>query len=145
MKEMGLEKPSQKKNLLKYLEWTSWLYSSKSIEDLISWVHEYSRVHKMFNWVKEVQLNGYIDPNTEHNHITYELTNIKHELRGTAQPQKIFLNYVMLRTVTKNSTIIITKYTRYHRYRVIIQITGGPPLQLHRKPDLKEGGKEKIK
>jgi len=47
----------------------------------------------------------------------------------------------MLRTVTvtKNSTIIITKYTGYHRYREIIQITGGPQLWLHRKADLKVG------
>ena len=42
----------------------------------------------------------------------------------------------MLRTVTKNSTIIITKYTGYHRYREIIQITGGPEARF-------EGGKEK--
>jgi len=33
------------------------------------------------------------------------------KLKGTFQPQKIFFKYVMLRTVTKNSTIIITKYT----------------------------------
>jgi len=45
----------------------------------------------------------------------------------------------MLRTVIKNSTIIITKYTWYHRYREIIQITGGPPLRLHRKLDSKAG------
>ena len=32
-------------------------------------------------------------------------------LEGTVHPQKIFLKYVMLRTVTKNLTIIITKYT----------------------------------
>ena len=34
----------------------------------------------------------------------------------------------MLRTVTKNSPIIITKHTWYHRYREIIKTTGGPPL-----------------
>jgi len=45
----------------------------------------------------------------------------------------------MFRTVTKYSTIIITKYTWYHRYREIIQITGGLPLLLHWKPDLKAG------
>ena len=45
----------------------------------------------------------------------------------------------MLRTVTKNTTIIITKYTWYHRYRVIIQMTGGPPLWLHRKPGSNAG------
>ena len=50
--------------------------------------------------------------------------------------------YVMLRTVTKNSTIIITKYTWYHRYREIIQITGWPPLWLHWKPDSKAGRKK---
>jgi len=32
-------------------------------------------------------------------------------LKGTVHPQKIFVKYVMLRTVAKNSTIIITKYT----------------------------------
>jgi len=58
-------------------------------------------------------------------------------VKGTVHHQKIFLKYVMLRTVTKNATIIITKYTCYHRYREIIQITGGPPLWLHQKPDLK--------
>ena len=45
-------------------------------------------------------------------------------LKGTVHPQIIFLKYVMLRTVTKNSTIIITKVTWYHRYRETIQITG---------------------
>ena len=57
--------------------------------------------------------------------------------KQTVHPQKIFFKYVMVRTVTKNITIIITKYTCYHRYREIIQITGGPPLCLHRKPDSK--------
>ena len=47
----------------------------------------------------------------------------------------------MLRTVTKNSTIIITKYTGYHGYREIIQITGGPPFTAP--PEARfEGGKE---
>jgi len=46
----------------------------------------------------------------------------------------------MLRTVTKNSTILITKCTWYHRYREVIQITGGPPLRLNRKPDSKAEG-----
>ena len=46
-------------------------------------------------------------------------------IKGTVRSQ-IFLKYIMLRTVTKNSTIIITKYTWYHRYREIIQSTGGP-------------------
>ena len=50
-------------------------------------------------------------------------------LKGIVHTQKIFFKYVMLRTVTKNSTIIIMKHTRYHGYREIIQIT--------------EGGKEK--
>ena len=65
-------------------------------------------------------------------------------IKGTVHPQKVFLKYVMLRTVTKNSTIVITKYTRYHRYREIIQITGGPPLRLYWKPDLK-AGRSKLK
>jgi hypothetical protein len=30
-------------------------------------------------------------------------------VKGTLHPQKIFLKYVMLRTITKYSTIIITK------------------------------------
>jgi len=58
--------------------------------------------------------------------------------------QKIFFKYVMLRTVTNNSTIIITKYTWYYRYREIIQINGGPPLRLLRKPDSK-AGRRKLK
>ena len=58
-------------------------------------------------------------------------------IKGTVHPQKIFVKYVMLRTVTKNSTLIITKYAWYHRYREIIQIPGGPPLRLHRKLDSK--------
>jgi len=64
------------------------------------------------------------------------------QFKGTVHLQLIFLKYVMLRTVTKYSTIIITKYTCYHRYREIIQITGGLPLQLHQMPDLK-GGRRK--
>jgi len=44
---------------------------------------------------------------------------------------------VMLKTIANMSTIIITKYTWYHRYSEIIQITGGLPLRLHRKPDSK--------
>ena len=32
-------------------------------------------------------------------------------LKGTVHPQKILKKYVMLRTVTKNSTILIPKYT----------------------------------
>ena len=63
-------------------------------------------------------------------------------VKRTAQPQIIFLKYVMLRT--KYSTIIITKYTRYHRYGEIVQITGGPPLRLHRMPDSK-AGRRKVK
>ena len=35
----------------------------------------------------------------------------KYSLKGTVHHQKIFFKYVMLRTVTKNSTLIITKYT----------------------------------
>jgi len=50
-------------------------------------------------------------------------------LKGRVLPQKIFLKYVILRTVTKISTIIITKYTWYHKYREIIKITVGPPLR----------------
>jgi len=64
--------------------------------------------------------------------------------KRTIHPQKIFFKYVkivMLRTVTKNSTIIITWY---HRYRKIIQINGGPPLQLCQKPDSK-AGRRKLK
>ena len=61
----------------------------------------------------------------------------KDSFKGTVHHQKIFLQYVMLRMVTKNSTIIITKYTWCHRYMEIIQITGGPPLRLHRKSDSK--------
>ena len=41
----------------------------------------------------------------------------------------------MLITVNKNFTIIIMKYTWYHRYKEIIQI-GEPPLWLHWVPDL---------
>jgi len=33
------------------------------------------------------------------------------DFKGTDHPQNLFLKYAMLRTVTKNSTIIITKYT----------------------------------
>jgi hypothetical protein len=62
---------------------------------------------------------------------------IIHLFKGTVHPQKIFLKYVILRTVTKNSIIIITKYTWYHRYREVIQNTGAPLLRLHRKPDSK--------
>jgi len=65
-------------------------------------------------------------------------------VKGTVHYQKIFLKYLMLRTITKNSTIIITKYTWYHRCREIIQITGGPPLRLRRKPDSK-AGRRKLK
>ena len=50
----------------------------------------------------------------------------------------------MLRTVTKISTILITRYAWYHRYREIIQITGGPPLRLHPMPDSKTG-RRKVK
>jgi len=57
--------------------------------------------------------------------------------KGTVHLQIFFKN--MLRTVTKHSTIIITKYTWYHRYREIIQITGGPQLRLYRKQDSKAG------
>ena len=46
---------------------------------------------------------------------------------------------VMLITVTKIPTVIITNYTRSHRYREIIQITGEPPLRLHQMPDSKAG------
>jgi len=66
------------------------------------------------------------------------------DVKGTVHPQKIFLKYVMLTTVTKNSTIIITKYTWYHRYREIIQITGGPTFRLQQKPDSK-AGRSKLK
>ena len=45
----------------------------------------------------------------------------------------------MLRTVTNNSTIMIMKYTWYHTYREMTQITGGLLLWLHWKPDLKVG------
>ena len=65
-------------------------------------------------------------------------------LKGRVHLQKIFLKYVLLRTVTKNTTIIITKYTWYHRYREIIQITWGLPLRLHLKTDLK-AGRRKLK
>jgi len=61
----------------------------------------------------------------------------KLHLKGQFTLRKYLFKYVMPQTVTKNSTIIITKYTRYHGYRYIIQITGGPPLRLHRKQDLK--------
>jgi len=61
-------------------------------------------------------------------------------LKGTVHPQKIFLKYVMLRTVTKNSIIKLTKYMGYHRYREIFQIIGGPPLRLNSKPDSKAAG-----
>jgi len=68
--------------------------------------------------------------------------NNQNHVKGTVHLQKIYFKYVMLRTVTKNSTIIITKYTWYHRYREIIQITRGPRLRLHQKPDLKGGTRE---
>ena len=61
------------------------------------------------------------------------------QVKGTVHPQKLKKIYIMLRTVTKNSTIIITKYTWYLWCREIIQITGGPPLWLHQKPDSKAG------
>ena len=56
----------------------------------------------------------------------------------------ILLKYVILITVTKNSAIIITNYTWYHRYKETIQITGGSPLWLHRMPDSK-AGRRKVK
>jgi len=65
-------------------------------------------------------------------------------IKGTVHPHKIFLKCVMLRTVTKNSTIIIMKYTWHHRYREIVQITREPPLRLHRKPDPKAGKRKLI-
>jgi len=49
----------------------------------------------------------------------------------------------MLITVNKYFTIIITK-TWYNRYKEIIQITGVPPLLLHRMPDSK-AGRRKVK
>ena len=42
----------------------------------------------------------------------------------------------MHRPLTKNPTIIITKYTWHHRYREIIQITAAPDARF-------EDGKEK--
>ena len=60
-------------------------------------------------------------------------------VKGTAHLQNTILKYVMLRTVSKHSTIIITVYTWYHRCREIIQITGGAPLRLHWNPDSKAG------
>jgi len=47
----------------------------------------------------------------------------------------------MLRTVTKNSTIIIMKYTWYHRYWEIIQITGAAIVAAQEARF--KGGKEK--
>jgi len=54
-------------------------------------------------------------------------------LKGTVHPKIILLKYVMLITVNKTFTIIITKYTWYNRYKEVFQITGAPPLPLHRK------------
>jgi len=45
--------------------------------------------------------------------------------KGIGHPQKIFFKYVMLRRVTKNSMIIITKYTWYHRCRVFSKLLEG--------------------
>jgi len=64
--------------------------------------------------------------------------------KGTVHPQIIFPKYVMLRTVNKHFTTIITKYTWYHTSREIIQITGGPPLRLHQMP-ASEAGRRKVK
>ena len=55
-------------------------------------------------------------------------------LKGTIHPQIILLKYVKLITVNKKLTIIMMNK---HRYKEIIPITGGPPLRLHRMPDLK--------
>jgi len=60
-------------------------------------------------------------------------------LKETVNRQNCFYKYAMLRTVTTYSTIIIAKFTWYHRYREMIQLTGGPPLRLHRKPHSKVG------
>jgi len=49
-------------------------------------------------------------------HSIYKFT-FKSTVKGTVHPQKIIFKYIILRTVTKNSTIVITKYTWYHRYR----------------------------
>jgi len=59
----------------------------------------------------------------------------------------ILLKYVMLITVNKNFTILITNYTWYHRYnyyKEIIQIAGGSSLWLHQMPDSK-AGRRKVK
>jgi len=60
------------------------------------------------------------------------------QIKGTIHPQKKLLKYVMLRTVTKYSTIIITKYTCFHRSREIIQIIAIPEARFEL-----ESGKEK--
>ena len=63
--------------------------------------------------------------------------------KRTVHPQKWFLKYVILRTITKHSAIIINKYTRYHRYRDnnanqrMAAITAAAPEARF------EGGKEK--
>ena len=46
-----------------------------------------------------------------------ECTDIK-----AVHPQILFLKYIMLITVNKNFTIVIPNYTRYNRYKEIIQI-----------------------
>ena len=81
---------------------------------------------------------------TQNNHMKSWHNRFNNVVKGIVHSQKIFFKYVMLRTVTKNSTTIITKYTRYHRYREIIQISGGPPLRLHRKPN-SNAGRRKLK
>jgi len=60
-------------------------------------------------------------------------------LKWTVHPQIILLKikYVMLITVNKNLTIIITNYTWYHKYKEIIKIIGGGPLWLCWMPDSK--------
>jgi len=62
-------------------------------------------------------------------------------LKGTVQPQIIILKYVMLITINQNLTIIITNYTRYHKYKEIIHwrtaITAAPDARF-------DGGKAKI-
>ena len=62
------------------------------------------------------------------------------QFKGTIHPEIILLKYLMLITVNKNITIIITNYIWYYRSKVC----SGPPLRLHRMSDSKVG-RRKVK
>jgi len=96
-----------------------------------SYVHNKGSVHHYLHHIQLEWLYFYV-------WYSLRLCNL-FQFIGRVHPQNICFKYVMLRTVTTNSTIIIMKYTWYHKYKVIIPITRGSPLRLHRKSDSKAG------